>query len=66
MKIFMAGGEGLPRSRQRQMFNDGVRHRLVSFFTGVGPCNKVVECAKLWEKEQGEKEKEDARNNKNS
>lgn len=52
MKLFMAGGEGLPRSRQHQMFNDGVRHRLVSFFTGQGPCNKVVECAKKWEKEK--------------
>jgi hypothetical protein len=55
MKIFFAGGEGLPRSRQKQMFTDGVRHRLVSFFTGTGPCNKVVDCAKEWEKEKEEK-----------
>ena len=54
MKLFFAGGEGLPRPRQRQMFEDGVRHRLVSFFTGTGPCNKVAECAKNWEKEKGE------------
>ena len=58
MKLFFAGGEGLPRPRQRQMFEDGVRHRLVSFFTGTGPTNKVAECARQWEKEQEEKEKE--------
>jgi len=51
MKIFFAGGEGLPRTRQKQMFSDGVRYRLVSFFTGQGPCNKVVDCAKEWEKD---------------
>jgi hypothetical protein len=58
VKIYYAGGEGLPRSRQKQMFTDGVRHRLVSFFTGKGPTNKVVNCALEWEKEQEEKEKD--------
>jgi hypothetical protein len=49
MKLFFAGGEGLPRPRQHKLFDDGVRHRLVSFFTGQGPTNKVCECARKWE-----------------
>lgn len=57
MKLFFAGGEGLPRARQKKMFDDGVRYRLVSFFTGKTPCNKVAECARWWENEQEEKEK---------
>lgn len=56
MKIFFAGGEGLPRKRHKKMFEDGVRHRLISFWTGPGPCNKVITCAKEWEKEQNEKQ----------
>jgi hypothetical protein len=59
MKLFFAGGEGLPRARQKQMFTDGVRSRLVSFFTGVGPCNRVVSCAKEWEKENKNKDKKE-------
>ena len=58
MKLFFAGGEGLPRPRQHKLFDDGVRHRLVSFFTGQGPTNKVAECARIWEKNQEEKNHE--------
>jgi hypothetical protein len=58
VKLYFAGGEGLPRPRQKQMFTDGVRYRLVSFFTGTGPTIKVVQCALEWEKEQEEKSDE--------
>jgi hypothetical protein len=54
MKLYLAGGEGITRIRHKKMFENGVRHRLVSFWTGFGPVMKVVNCAKEWESEHKE------------
>lgn len=52
MKVYIAGGEGLTNIRQKDLFKQGCKNRLVSFFGGESSFNRVINAAKEWEKEK--------------
>lgn len=51
MKLYLAGGEGSPVSRQLGLLKSGTKHRLMSFITGVNKVNSLCATIKSWDGE---------------